>query len=66
MHSVTSIAPDSAHLHMTPLFFRKITNVSELHITSFCRAENIGISFSVDRNLEKAYLVLLRNIGVFI
>jgi hypothetical protein len=51
---------------MTPLFFRKITNVSELHITSFCRAENIGISFSVGRNLEKAYLALLRNIGVFI
>jgi hypothetical protein len=51
---------------MTPLFFRKITNVSELHIASFCRAENIGVSFSVDRDLEKAYLALLKKIGVFI
>jgi hypothetical protein len=51
---------------MAPLFFRKITNVSELYIASFCRAENIGIPFLVDKNLEKAYLALLKNIGVFI
>jgi hypothetical protein len=51
---------------MTPLFFRKITNVSELHIASFGSAENIGTSFSVDENLEKAYLALLKNTDVFI
>jgi arabinogalactan endo-1,4-beta-galactosidase len=51
---------------MTPLFFRKVTNVSELYIASFCRAENIGISFSADRNLQKASLALLKNAGVFI
>jgi hypothetical protein len=27
---------------MKPLFFRKITNVSELHIASICRDENLG------------------------
>jgi len=50
---------------MTLLFFRKIT-VSELHIASFCRAENLGISFSVDKNHEEVCLALLKNVGVFI
>ena len=46
--------------HMTPLFFRKIANVSELHIASFCRAENLDISFSVHENLKKVYLAFFK------
>jgi hypothetical protein len=51
---------------MTPLFFRTIFNVSEVYVASIFRAENLGISFSDDKSLEKVYLALLKNMSVYL